>query len=452
MTGPTQQQGASSSTPSAIKRWVISKILTRAAIEKRQLALRAKREASRKKEGRRHVVEYFHQVEDGYSHLAIQVLAKLREQYDIDLVVHLVPTLQDDNFPEPNLLKDMSRWDSSNIAPGYGLEFPETEVCPASDLFDLATAILCMLDTEQFLAVGPAISDCLWRSDMGGLQQYANEFGVASEGYLESCLKAGGDRRHELKHFLGAMFYYEGEWYWGVGRLYHLEERLRGLRARQNPGSVLIAPRPDIPFVYGDGAKDMTLEYFVSLRSPYTAASWEPTMKVARDSGVNLAIRPVLPMVMRGVPATLVKGLYFWFDAAREARAFGVEQGKFYDSVGEPVLRGYSLYTWAQTQGKGNDFFGAFLKAVFAKGINTNSKSGLKKVVEVAGLQWNEAKHHLDDDSWMAEAEESRLSMYSFGIWGVPSYRLLDADGKEIVSGWGQDRLWLMAQKMRELS
>ena len=23
----------------------------------------------------------------------------------------------------------------------------------------------------------------------------------------------------QLKHYSGAMFYYEGEWYWGIGRL-----------------------------------------------------------------------------------------------------------------------------------------------------------------------------------------------------------------------------------------
>ncbi|MEL6206298.1 MAG: 2-hydroxychromene-2-carboxylate isomerase, partial [Pseudomonadota bacterium] len=73
----TKQSGAASSTPSVVKRWVLSFILTRMVDERRQAQKRTKQEANRQKQGRRHVVEYFHQVEDGYSHLAIQTLKKL---------------------------------------------------------------------------------------------------------------------------------------------------------------------------------------------------------------------------------------------------------------------------------------------------------------------------------------------------------------------------------------
>ena len=129
-----------------------------------------------------------------------------------------------------------------------------------------------------------------------------------------------------------------------------------------------------------------------------------------------------------------------------------VDYDKFYDPIGNPVMQGYSLYMWALEQGKGNAFFGAFLRAAFAKGINTNSLKGMRKVVEMAGLEWEAARHHLNDDSWQDVLEENRQRMYGFGSWGVPSYRLLDADGNEIASGWGQDRLWLIGQKLLENS
>jgi 2-hydroxychromene-2-carboxylate isomerase len=155
---------------------------------------------------------------------------------------------------------------------------------------------------------------------------------------------------------------------------------------------------------------------------------------------------------MRGVPAPREKKIYIAIDAAREARSLGVDYGNFYDPIGKPVVHGYSLYMWAEKQNKGNEFLAAFLKAAFARGINTNSSNGLRKVVENAGLDWDEAKAHLDDDSWEAPLENNRLSMYEFGNWGVPSYRLLDAKGNEILSAWGQDRLWLVAQKISDLS
>jgi 2-hydroxychromene-2-carboxylate isomerase len=124
--------------------------------------------------------------------------------------------------------------------------------------------------------------------------------------------------------------------------------------------------------------------------------------------------------------------------------------GNFYDPVGAPIKQGYSLYMWARSQGRGNDLMGAFLKAAFARGINTDSLSGMRRVVEMAGLDWAEARRHLHDDTWAAELEENRLNLYAAGLWGVPSYRLLDSAGNEILSVWGQDRLWLVSRRIAE--
>jgi 2-hydroxychromene-2-carboxylate isomerase len=70
-------------------------------------------------------------------------------------------------------------------------------------------------------------------------------------------------------------------------------------------------------------------------------------------------------------------------------------------------------------------------------------------VVESAGLSWREAKEHLGDTAWEEVVEANRLSMYDGGLWGVPSYRLIDAKGDVQLEIWGQDRLWLVAQEIR---
>ncbi|WP_217632262.1 DsbA family protein [Rubrimonas cliftonensis] len=411
---------------------------------------RDKAEARRLKEGRRHVVEYFHQVDDGYSHLALQSLAKLRARYDIDIVVRLVSALKDDNIPEPDLLQEMSRWDSSMIAPHFGLDFPADGAVPSPALTALARAILCRMDADQAATDGVRVSECLWRRDEAGLKALAAAFGTAPQAAVDAKLAAGDARRATLKHYSGAMFWYEGEWYWGVDRLSHLERRLSALGALRDDAAPLVAPKPAVASSFPEGARAMTLEYYPSLRSPYTAVSWEPTMALVKCSGIKLVMRPILPMVMRGVPATFNKGFYIWKDAAREARDLGVEYGKFYDPIGEPIKQGYSLYMWACERGKGEDFFGAFLKAAFARGVNTTRRTGMRKVVEMAGLDWTEAQHHLYDDSWREVLEENRVSMYRCGIWGVPSYRLLDRDGRQVLGVWGQDRLWLVSRKILE--
>ena len=449
----TEQQGIASSTPSPLKRWALSRLMTHVISEKHQDKSRAKHEAKRQKQNRRHVVEYFHQVDDGYSHLALQVLGRLKTQYNIELVVHLVPALRDANFPEPDLLQEMSRKDAAQIAPYYELAFPDAKVLPASRLSELATGILGHLSTKEFEEASVAVSEALWRGDEAGLRKLAEQYGSAWQADITAKLKVGAERRAELKHYGGAMFWYEGEWYWGVDRLYHLEKRLKSLGAARAGDDPMIASRPEIPTRFPVGAKGMTLEYFPSLRSPYTAMSWDATHRLVRNSGIKLVMRPVLPMVMRGVPATLEKGFYIFKDAAREARAIGNHDfGTFFDPIGEPIKQGYSLYMWAKQQGKGISFYGSFLKAAFNDGLRTTQPAGLQRAVEMAGLDWKEAQKHLNDDTWAETLEENRLVMYRFGSWGVPSYRLLDRDGKEVLGVWGQDRLWLVAKKIAELA
>ena len=155
-------------------------------------------------------------------------------------------------------------------------------------------------------------------------------------------------------------------------------------------------------------------------------------------------------MVMRGVPATRAKGVYIFSDAAREARAQGqLDWGRVYDPIGEPVRRCYSLYPWAVAQGRGVELLSAFMRAAFREGVNTNNDAGLRHVVETAGLSWAEAQGIVDNDAWQDEIEANRLAMYDFGLWGVPSFRLLDPGGETLLRVWGQDRLWLVAREIQ---
>jgi 2-hydroxychromene-2-carboxylate isomerase len=154
-------------------------------------------------------------------------------------------------------------------------------------------------------------------------------------------------------------------------------------------------------------------------------------------------------MVMRGVPATREKGFYIFMDAAREAREAGVPYGNFYDPTGDPARHCYSLYPWAVEQGRGVELLSSFLSHAFAQGVNTNNDRGLRNVVEAAGLDWNEAQHHLGEAGWEDILEENRLAMYDAGLWGVPSFRLLGVGGDELLAIWGQDRLWLIAREIQ---
>jgi 2-hydroxychromene-2-carboxylate isomerase len=443
------QGGAATMDPSPIMRWLTSTVMTRISTPGRLAKRRKKVEKQRQATGGRHVVEYFHQVEDGYSHLAAQVLEPLLARYDIDLVCHLVGGPQGKNAPEPELLLKLSRYDSYHVAPEYGLEFPAHEAPPSPALVTLASSILAAQDSASFIARAAEAGRALWAGDEPALVALADNCGRATEADLAQRLEAGNARRDSLGHYSGAMFYYGGEWYWGVDRLYHLEQRLAELGADRHNGQPMLVPRPAVEAgeLKDDGS--LTLEVYPSLRSPYTAVVFDRAVQLARDTGVNLVLRPVLPMVMRGVPATRQKGVYIFTDAAREARAAGVPYGDFYDPIGDPARRAYSLYPWAVEQGRGGELISSFLSAAFAKGINTNKDSGLKSVVEDAGLDWGQAKSIVGQSGWEELLEANRQAMYGAGLWGVPSFRLLDANGEQLLALWGQDRLWLFAREIQ---
>ncbi len=81
-----EQDGAASSTPSAFARWVGGKLSSRIFSLERRDKRRRKEEARRAKAGEPHRVEYFHQVDDPCSYLAVQVLPAFCERYNLELV------------------------------------------------------------------------------------------------------------------------------------------------------------------------------------------------------------------------------------------------------------------------------------------------------------------------------------------------------------------------------
>ena len=445
------QGGFATANPPRLMRWATSRLLAHVASERRVATRRARFEAARRRRGEPHVVEYFHQVDDGYSHLAAQLLAPLAETYDIKLVCHLVPGPQGKDAAEPDLLLPLSRYDAAKIATHYGLTFPSGAGAPEIGRVALASRILAGLEDEDFATVAHRVGEALWSGADSALNALAESHSPTDAATAEARTDSGAKRRDQLGHYSGAMFHYGGEWYWGVDRLCHLEARLTELGARRQPGPML-APRPDTPTGPHKDTGTLTLETYPSIRSPYTAAAFDATVALARETGVRLAVRPVLPMVMRGVPATRAKGVYIFTDAAREARARGiVDWRNFRDPIGDPVRRGYSLYPWAVAQGRGIEFISAFLRAAFREGVDTNKERGLRHVVEAAGLPWSEAADIVGNDDWVPLIEANRQAMYSFGLWGVPSFRLLNPAGEPLAHAWGQDRLWLVAKEIQRV-
>lgn len=412
---------------------------------------RAAAEVRRRLRGEPHRVLYFHQADDPYSHLAAQTLQALGSRYDVTLEPVLVGPPSDAAAPERARLAAFARRDAADVARGYGLAFPAGGAEPAPSSVALAERILtAAIAAASFPRFAPRVGDALFRDDGPGLEVLAKEAGLADAAAARAAVSDGSRRRERLGHYLGAMFHYAGEWYWGVDRLHHLERRLRAVGAqRQEAPSDPIAPRPAFPGAAAGGGRRFTLEFYASLRSPYTAIAIDRVLALPERYPVDLVLRPVLPMVMRGLPVPRAKQLYITLDTKREAEDAGVAFGRICDPVGRPVERCFSLYPFAVSKGRGAALLREFLVASFAEGVDTGSEDGLRQVVTRAGLSWEEARPHLDGEGWRDELERNREQLFALGLWGVPSFRLLGQGGAPDFSTWGQDRLWRIEAEMR---
>ncbi len=443
-----EQGGAATMDPSPLRRWLTSRMLNRVLDPGRERKLAETAERERLSRGERHVVEYFHQLDDPYSLLAAQCIGPLLAHYEIDVRWHLVPGPSGANAPEPELLAALARADAKAVAPGYGLACPPL-VAPDGALLRRAQRIFTATPERGRVEAAEALSSAVLTGNALALDDLAKRHGEATAEDADALLQAGAARRKALHHYAGAMFHYGGIWYWGVDRLYHLEQRLQALKAQRRPLADSLFPRPPLRSGPLRDNGSLTLEFYASLRSPYTALIFDTAVDWARTVGLRLEVRPVLPMVMRGVAATRDKGMYIFSDAAREARALGVPLGQFHDPIGEPVRRCYSLLPVADAAGKRVELMSSFLRAAFFEGRKTGRTRVLRKVVERAGLSWSMAARQLGQPGWEEILEANRQAMYAFNCWGVPAFRLADEAGSTLVAAWGQDRLWLVADAVQ---
>ena len=402
----------------------------------RLLKARAKAERARRAAREPHRVHCFHQPDDPYSALLAAALPALQVRYDIELVAHVVSPPADAAAPDRDRLVAYSRQDAQRLAARHGLAFQDPGRQPASSELQRCTRQLVAAAEQGHFAerAGP-LSAALWSGVVA-------EGPEASAEAVAAHLAQSDALRQRLGHYLGATLYYAGEWYWGLDRLHHLEQRLQELGA-QRPGTLgaMFPPQPDLAAPVALDPPP-TLHFFASLRSPYTAIAAPRVYELGRLTGAAVRLRYVLPMVMRGLPVPREKRSYISLDAAREARLHGVPFGCINDPLGRPTERGLALLALAESKGRERDFLLSFLQGVWAEGLDAGSDRGLRRIAERAGLAWADAQAALHDDGWRGVAEANRQELLGLGLWGVPSFRVADT------AVWGQDRLWAVQQAL----
>jgi len=423
---------------------VVANLITSRTLRSLSFSLAA---ARRHLSGKPALVHYYHQVDDPYSHLMLQVLPVLMQRHRFTLKLHLVPPPSEDAAPDRERLQAWSRRDAASLASLLHLEFTDRQQQPDAELIDLANRCLAQLfnsaaGNRTAISQALAIGSALWRNDRAALLN----FQAVPTGRVTLFLAAGATLRKQQGHYLGATLYFEGEWYWGVDRIWYLDQRLSAAGLAWPEAGTTIVRLPDLAWNTPPATEQKTeLHFFCSLRSPYTYLAVQRVIKLAQHYKVQLKLRFVLPMVMRGLPVPLEKRMYIVRDTKREADTLGLRFGNISDPVGRPVERGMAVLNHAIAADKGAEFLSSFMQGVWSEGIDAGTEKGLLTIAARAGLDADFVKAALEDASWRAVAETNREAMLAAGLWGVPSFCINDQ-----AAVWGQDRLYLLERDLIE--
>jgi 2-hydroxychromene-2-carboxylate isomerase len=374
-------------------------------------------------------------------------LPSLVSRYDIVLKPWLVPPPDDAAAPERDRLESYALRDAARLSQRYRLQFPVGATRPSSQLQDGAQAgLVAALEAGRFAERAPALGAALWSGQIDRLRDAGAAEPVPGRARIDAVLQQGGAERRRLGHYLGAMFYFEGEWYWGVDRLHHLETRLAVLGLDKGPISeppLAAYQREQLAGEAADlkaGTRPL-IEVWFSFRSPYTYIAIPRIVMLARHYGAELRLRCILPMVMRGLPVPGVKRLYIVLDTKREADLVGLPFGRIVDPVGKGAERALAVVFRAAALGLSEAFAQAALAASFAKGIDLADDAGLFATTRGVGLRDEDVRAALADQSWRATAEQNRVALFAAGLWGAPTFRV---DGGP--AHWGQDRIWALQE------
>ncbi len=430
--------------PSPIMPYLVNAVLSDTLLDLK----RALFERKRKRLNSPHVVTVYLAINDPYSYLLLQVLKEFQQRFNLEYDFRCVLNRQEDMFPAPRLWDKNAFNDGVYLAGVYELDFPENPNSYSPQLDSQLTAQLLHWELQPgFLEHALSLFAAYWQGDNDKIESLINEKVTGHSECYSHHLHANEQLLKEQGHYLSATLHYGGEWYWGLDRLQYLERRLNNvIKPAQASVKYNLAqssfcqhmPSTDIENVASQGKNTTPIEMFFSIRSPYSYTGLLRAQELASYYKLPLIVKPVLPMVMRRMQVPKTKKLYISQDVKREAKQCDIEFGLIADPLGKGVERCYALYDYAQSKGKGIEYLIAYAKGVWAQGIRSETDKGLQKIVESAGLSWQEARGYLQDDSWRLWAQNNLADLYGQDLWGVPSFIYQD------VKTFGQDRLDLI--------
>lgn len=408
-------------------------------------------EYKRRLSSKPHRVDVFLRINDPYSYLLVQVMAEFSARFHIEIRYRTIRNLQDDMYPEKSMWHENGFIDATHLARLYGLKCPDQMPNNSADLVTLGTERLLHLEQQPTID-WPLVESVFHNYWLGSSTECSVEKDAALLDRLLDRLLDNEQALLSQGHYMSAMLYYAGEWYWGLDRLDHLEKRLNELGLANSDEKVLFdRTYHDFcscePLVKKTN-KTKKLTLFFSIRSPYSHLALVQALKLAKHYCLEFEIKPVLPMIMRGLLVPDTKKMYIFHDTKREASKLGIDYGFVADPLGKGVENCYALFQYAKSIGKENLYLLHYAQAVNAQGVHSDTDKGLKSIVEKSGMDWSVCQDLLRQSNakemWMIWADANRLEMEALGSWGVPTFQYGD------LVLWGQDRIGLIELAIKE--
>lgn len=418
-----------------LRGWIIQQVVSRPDPTARARARRFGINNIRRKPP---TLELYFEASDPHSHLALQALGKFAERLHCPVEVLLVPAPEASTYPEEEQQREFALVDAKRIASAWGLSFPANAARPDGERINRVNRLLVANSNNLYslLKVTAEIRDYLfcngdWPAQLDQLE---------SKSRTVAELDRNASRRKTMGHYLPAMWQFDGEWFWGLDRFKHLVPKLMrwGVLEADYPLLPFSASKATLPELNGD-----SLEFYFSFRSPYSYLAAEYVLKNHQQWPVPVTVKPVLPMVMRGLPVPRAKRLYIVRDVKRCATQDGYPFGHIADPVGAGTERAITVFSLCKSTEQQLRFLAAAGRAAFAENKDLATDEGLLHATRTAGLDDAAVLAKLNQGIELSLAERNREDLRQAGLWGVPSWKVGN------FSSWGYDRKWMHEELFR---
>ncbi|MGB2741154.1 MAG: DsbA family protein [Cognaticolwellia sp.] len=396
--------------------------------------------------GRKVQAEVYLSLNDPHSFMLVQMLARLAKNYRIQFKVLFIWGALPGITISPKLYRQWAIKDANLTAEQYQLVKITDE--PS----------LRLLTTGQQA----------WQLQVNNIEN-AEEIFIKTWGnlYTEHFQTSTPTINHQVKnqirlqekgHYSPANIFFAGDWFVGVDRLYHFEQMLLKFALVDEATKALVVNHavekaiasPSVSSLKAEGTatnttslKSEPLVIYLSLRSPYSYLGFVQAVNLAERNQIELVIKPVLPLLMRGELIPVVKQKYIYLDAVREAKKLGIEFNGFSDPLGEGVINAYRFFAWAQQQGKATEYILACFRAIYVNGIDLTNPVNVDNIVKGLGLDVDEANAYQQQHDWQQWADINQVDLTKLSLWGVPCFSYGES------SYWGQDRIQFLEQEIK---